>query len=64
MATQADLDNLRAAMNQGVQRVQEGSKTVVYRDLDDMMRRERAMMKELGLLKGPKRKSVIFDKGL
>lgn len=64
MATQADLDNLRDAMNRGVQRVQEGSKTVVYRSIDEMMRRERAMMKELGLLTGPKRKSPIFDKGL
>lgn len=64
MATQQDLDNLRKAMNNGVERVQEGNKTVTYRSIDEMQRRERAMMKELGLLDAPKRRSPPFYKGL
>lgn len=64
MTTQKDLDALRKAMNSGAERVQEGNKTVTYRSLEAMQQRERAMMRELGLLKAPKRRSPVVSKGL
>jgi len=48
MATQAELDKLNAAINQGVQTVQYSDRRVTYRSLDEMMRIRDDMKAELG----------------
>lgn len=46
--TQADLDDLRKAMKNGVLRAKFGERDVTYRSLEEMERQERRMAKALG----------------
>jgi hypothetical protein len=47
--TQAQLDDLRAAIAEGVTSVSANGRTVSYRNLDDMRKLERAMADQLEL---------------
>lgn len=64
MATQADLDALNTAIEQGVQQVMYGNKMVIYRSLDDMLRARDIMMRNLGLTKKTHRIYAKHNKDL
>jgi len=60
-----DLENLEAAIAQGVTRVKYTDKEVEYRSINEMVQIRNMMRKELGILpKGPNRKFASISKGL
>ena len=64
MATQADLDALRAAINEGISRVQYADRSVDYRSLNEMIRIEQRMAREIEVQPVKGRLTPTFCKGL
>lgn len=64
--TQADLDNLDAAIKSGALRVRTGDRDVTYRSLEEMMKVRSLMLEELGLVQngGVVFQGMGYDKGL
>jgi hypothetical protein len=62
--TSDDLNTLKAAIAQGVREVEYADKKITYRSLDEMLKIQRLMEKELGLNNGGGRVIADFSNGL
>lgn len=62
--TSTQLEDLEAAMAQGVLMVQYGDKTITYRSLKEMQILRDVMRRELGIATPSQRKVATFDKGI